>query len=208
MQHYTFECHPYWWVWLYIIFIVLYCSLILIYQNAFTSSPIRRHKCYFQGFAITDNTVPWGTLVPIVSLGYWLSCGTDGSVCMYMLNFTGQGWMVSVPIGATTAILATSSCFISSRMLGIVRLFNFCQSCVWYVCIVSICISLVINDTDYLFIYLQVFDLSWKISAQWFYTFFSYAFVYFLLLQRQLYLLQIASPNLWLIFSFSLRSDK
>lgn len=102
-------------------------------------------------------------------------------------------------------ILTISNCFISLWILSIIRLLNCCQYGGWYVSIVLICISMVINDIEILF-HIPTGFLSFLKSTCSFLLciFFCYSFVYLLLLQTQLYLLQTASPNLWLIFSFFL----
>lgn len=176
MHHYTFEFQPYWCVWLFIIFIAFYCSRISIYQNAFTSSSVHRHMGCFQVFAITGDIIHWG---PIVSSGYWLSFETSSSVCINicMLNFTGgKNKLFSRWLYQLMPPIATSNCFIASWMLGIVRLSNFNQSCVWYVRVASICISVVIDDTENLFMYPQVLNHSWKISLHCFYALFLLCF--------------------------------
>lgn len=68
-------------------------------------------------------------------------------------------------------------------------------------------ISLIINDIENTFRCQQGFDLPSEMSASSFPASFCHAFIYSLLLQRQFYVLQISSPSLWLIFSFSLWSS-
>lgn len=76
--------------------------------------------------------------------------------------------------------------------------------------LLQFCISLIINEIENLFMYPQVFGLPEKYLFIPFVHFSIMLFlVYVLLLQMQLYLLQISPPNLWLIFSFSVWfSDK
>ena len=112
-----------------------------------------------------------------------------------------------------------SSCSKSSSMLIMVSLLIFSHSnrCVVVFHCVLICIDLMTNDVEHLFIWSLAIHISYiffgEVSVQIFSPFWERLFVFLLLsfvgslcildISNQIYDLQIFSSSLWFVFSFS-----